>query len=154
MQMDGELRLSPAWKHALATLIDEGLEDGMVITREKLDELFGLRKPVTAEDQKRYQLEFMQQFTDLKSELLEEHRIDLDSVFGEGAYKVVPAADQSDLAMKDGMKDLRRSMRKMTRRLAFIRHEQLTDEQRRQNADMQAKAAMLAGMIRRPQIAK
>lgn len=47
---------------------------------------------------------------------------------------------------------LRTAARKMARSLAFIRHEELTDEQRRKNADAQAKAAMLAGMIRNPRL--
>lgn len=37
----------------------------------------------------------------------------------------------------------------MTRTLVFVRHEELTDEQRKANADAQAKAAMLAGMVRK-----
>lgn len=152
MQMDGEIRLSPAWKHALKVLMERGLADGTVIRKEELTELFGLRRPVTAQDQERFQLEFMQHFNELRDELLEEHRIALRTMFGEGAYEVVPPGDQTELAMKDGMRDLRRSMRKMTRTLAFVRHEELTDEQRRQNADAQAKAAMLAGMIRNPRL--
>lgn len=152
MQMDGEIRLSPAWKHALSVLLDRGLEDGKIIRKEELSELFGLRKPVTAAEQERYQLDFMQHFNELREELLEEHRIALRTIFGEGAYEVVPPADQTELAVKDGMRDLKRSMRKMTRTLAFVRHEELTDEQRKQNADAQAKAAMLAGMIRHPRL--
>jgi hypothetical protein len=35
-----------------------------------------------------------------------------------------------------------------------IRHVELTDEERRKNADAQAKAAMLAGMIRQPALPK
>jgi hypothetical protein len=150
MEHEGELRLLPAWRHALRELLAEGLPDGTVVTKERLVELFGLRKPITAHDQERFQLEFMRQFDELRAELLEEYRIALRTMFGESAYQVVPPSDQTELAMSDGMRDLKRSMRKMTRTLAFIRHEELTDEQRRKNADAQAKAAMLAGMIRNP----
>ena len=148
MESDGELRLSPAWKHALSMLIEGGLHNGRVITKVELVELFGLQKPVTAEQQERFQLEFMQQFADLRDELLEEHRVALRTMFGESSYEVVPPAHQTDLAMHEGMRDLKRSVRKMTRTLAFVRHEELTDEQRKANADAQAKAAMLAGMMR------
>jgi hypothetical protein len=154
MEADDEFRLSPAWKQALRELIDGGLKNGDVVTRERLVELFGLRPPVTAADQERFQLEFMQQFQALRDELLEEHRVALRTMYGERAYEVVPPGQQTDLAMQEGMRDLRRSMRKMSRTLAFVRHEELTDDQRKQNADAQAKAAMLAGMIRQPRLPK
>lgn len=41
---------------------------------------------------------------------------------------------------------------KLARGLAFVRAEELTDEERRKNADAQAKAAMLSGMIRNPKL--
>lgn len=73
-------------------------------------------------------------------------------MYGESSYEVVPPRDQTDLAMHEGMRDLKRSVRKMTRTLAFIRSEELTDDERRKNADAQAKAAMLAGMMRNPRL--
>lgn len=152
--MDGgaEPRLSPPWKHALRELLDGGLPNGAIVTKDRLVDLFGLRRPETAEQQERFQLDFMQQFSELREELLEEHRIALRTMHGERSYEVVPPSQQTDLALVDGMRDLKRSMRKMTRTLVFIRQEELTDEQRRANADAQAKAAMLAGMIRNPRL--
>ena len=54
--------------------------------------------------------------------------------------------------MEEGIKEMKRATRRMARTLSFIRQEELTDEQRRRNADAQAKAAMLAGMVRKPRI--
>lgn len=152
MQVDGEFRLAPAWKHALRELVGRGLADGSIIEKAELAELFGLTQPVTAADQERYQLDFMRSFTRLRDELLEEHRLALRTMHGEGSYQVVPPNEQTDLAMDEGMRELKRSMRKMARTLAFVRHERLTDEERRKNADAQAKAAMLAGMVRAPRL--
>lgn len=152
MEGDGDFRLSPPWKHALRTLCEQGMPNGRVIAKDELVALFGLRKPTTAAEQERFQLDFMQQFGELRDELLEEHRIALRTMFGESSYEVIPPAHQTDLAVQEGMRDLKRSMRKMTRTLVFVRHEELTDDQRRSNADAQAKAAMLAGMIRNPRL--
>lgn len=146
--LEEEFRLSPPWKHALRTLLARSLNNGDIITKTELVDLFGLPAPVTAQDQERFSLEFMRQFSDLRDELLEEHRIALRTMHGESSYEVVPPADQTGLALTEGQKELRRALRKMTRTLAFIRHEELTDEQRKKNADAQAKAAMLAGMVR------
>lgn len=152
MLPDDEVRLSPPWKHALATLLDRGLTNGQVITKAELCELFGLREPATIDEYERFQFGFMRQFDDLRSELLEEHRIALRTMHGESSYEVVPPAQQTDLAMAEGMRELRRSMRKMARTVAFVRQEELTDAQRKANSDAQAKVAMLASMVRRPRL--
>lgn len=147
MQGD-DFRLSPAWKHAMQSLLARVLKNGDIIAKADLVDLFGLAKPVTAADQERFQLDFMRQFGELRDELLEEHRIALRTMHGESSYEVVPPADQTDLALTEGQREMRRAMRKMTRTLAFVRHDELTDDQRKVNADAQAKAAMLAGMMR------
>jgi len=152
MDMDGELRLSPAWKHALGVLLERGLTDGQIIEKAELVRLFGLKTPQTAAEQERFQLDFMRQFLELRDELLEEHRLALRTMHGESSYQVIPPMEQTDHAMGEGLRDMRRAARRMARTLAFVRHEQLTDEERRKNADAQAKAAMLAGMIRNPRL--
>lgn len=152
MEGDDEFRLSPAWKHALRVLLDRGLHDGCILEKTELVELFGLRKPITAADQERFQLDFMRQFGELRDELLEEHRLALRTMHGESSYQVIPPNTQTDHAVGEGLKEMKRAARKMVRTLAFVRHEQLTDEERRKNADAQAKAAMLSGMIRNPQL--
>ena len=149
-----EFRLSPPWREALARLLDQGLPYGRIVTKAQLVMLFGLREPVTAKDQEQFQMEFLQQFTSLRAELLEEHRLMLRTMYGESSYEVVAPADQTDIAMSEGLRDLRHAARKMARGLAFVRHDELTDEQRRRNADAQAKAAMLAGMVRQQRLSE
>lgn len=152
MESDDEFKLSPPWKHALRALMERGLPNGAVVHKTELVSLFGMAMPVTAADQERFQLVFMRQFLELRDELLEEHRIALRTMHGESSYEVIPPHAQTDHAMMDGLRDMRRAARKMERTLCFVKHEELTDQQRRQNADAQAKAAMLAGMIRNPRL--
>lgn len=154
MRADGDIRLSPAWKHALRVLLDRGIKDGDILTKVELCEIMGLKRPQSIEEFERFQFDFMSQFGALRDELLEEHRLALRTMYGEASYQVVPPAEQTELAVTDGLKEMRRAARKMARTLAFVRHEALTDAQRKQNADAQAKAAMLAGMIRNPQLPK
>jgi hypothetical protein len=151
---DDDVRLFPAWKHALAALLERGLDNGLVITKAELCELFGLREPTTIDEYERHQFAFMRQFDELRSELLEEHRIALRTLYGEASYEVVPPHQQTDLAMTDGMRELQRTLRKMARTVAFVRQEELTDAQRKANADAQAKVAMLASMARRPRLSQ
>lgn len=148
MQMKGELRQSPPWKRALRMLIERRLEYGQVIHKSELRELFGLAEPITAAGQEELNGEFLQQLSALRQELLEQHRLELRTMPSDSSYELVPPSAQTGLALSEGLHDLRLATRKMARRLTFIRHEELTDEERRKNADAQAKAAMLAGMIR------
>lgn len=143
----------PVWRRALKALLARGLSDGQVIDKADLVELFDLRRPVTAQDQERFQLDYMRHFQQLRDELLEEHRLALRTMHGESAYEVVPPMNQTDLAVSEGQRDMKRAARKMARTLAFVRFDQLSDEERKKNADAQAKTAMLAGMIRTPRLA-
>ena len=144
--------LFPAWRQALKVLLERGLENGDVLKKSELIALFGLKQPVTAEQQERFQLDFLRQFGELRDELLEEYRIALRTMFGESSYEVVPPNDQTDLAMSEGDREIKRALRRQARTLAFVRHDELTDEERKKNADAQAKTAMLASMIRKPRL--
>lgn len=147
MEEEAELKLHPAWRHALQTLLDEGLQYGRMIDKAYLASLFGLKQPVTARDQQQYDIEFMSMMSCLRAELLERHQIDLHTLWGRGQVVVTNPGEQTGLAVREGTADMQRAIVKMTRRLTFIRHEELTDEQSKQNADALAKAATLAGMV-------
>ena len=140
---------TPRWRHALRVLVARGLADGDTIDKSELVKLFGLAEPVTAADQQKFQLDYMAQMIPLRDELLEEHRIALRTMHGESAYEVLPPQQQTDYAMKEGQRELARAIRRMAKTVAYVRHEELTDEQRRANADAQARIAMLAGMMRK-----
>lgn len=152
MQMDGEMCLSPPWKRALRALLERGPEYGHAIHESELCELFGLAEPTTVAEQEEPNVEFLQQLSALREKLLEEHRLDLRTMLSESRYEIVSPSAQTSLALREGLNDLRLATAKMARRLTCIRHEELTDEERRRNADAQAKAAMLAGMIRNPRL--
>lgn len=145
-----EVQLSPVWRHALQALVKRGLPYGSRIEKSELCELFGLKRPISAQDMERHSLRYMGLFGKLRDELLSTHRLALKTLWGDSAYEVVKPSAQTDLAVSEGLREMKRSVRKMARTLAFVRHEELTDQQRKHNADAQAKASMLAGMIRSP----
>ena len=141
--------LYPSWRQALKTLMARGLNNGDVLTKTELSRLFGLQDPVTANDHARYQLDFLREFVPLRDELLKEHRIALRALYGEQSYMVVPPNEQTGVAVRTGAKEVKAAMRKMVNTLTFIRHDELTPDQQRKNADALAKTSMLAGMLRR-----
>jgi hypothetical protein len=149
---DDEFRLFPAWRHALQVLLDQGLPYGRAIEKKELVQLFELKDPVTARDQRQFDIEFMSMLSCVRAELLESHQLDLHTLWGRSQYVVTAPSEQTDLAMIEGIAEMQRALTKATRRLTHIRLHELTDEQARQNADALAQTAALAGMVNRPRL--
>lgn len=143
------LKLHPAWRNAEAELIKSGFTYGSQVSRCELGRLFGLRDPVTAEEQQAYNLEFMRHSVHLRDSLLVNHMIALKTRHGESIYEAVMPENQTDFAMNTGIKEVKKAMRNMANVLQFTPIHLLTSDQQRKNADAQAKVAMLQGMVRK-----
>ena len=65
-----------------------------------------------------------------------------------GAYVVIAPESQTKYAVDSGVKAIGREMKKMAMAVSFTKTELLTDEERRKNADAQAKISMLAGIMK------
>ena len=144
----GNLRLYPAWRQAEQDLLALGLRDGEVVPMEWLKTAFGIVDATDVAEHDRNRMLFNSQIGELKASLLEGHRIDLRLVDGVG-YMVVPPDQQTERAMKDRGAEVTRSLVQLSRQLLFVRSEQLTEDQRRANADAQAKVGQLLAMTRR-----
>jgi hypothetical protein len=75
--------------------------------------------------------------------------MDLQPEPGQG-YAVVPPTDQAKKALTDGMKAIKKAVRDMVDRGTNVNPARLTAEQRRENADILARMAMMRGMLRPP----
>lgn len=145
-----ELRELPPWRHAVKLFLEAGFKPGDVVTHEWLHEAFGLELPtpeMPCSKADPLRLEYMRQLEGFTNTLLEDHQIDITNKRGVG-YIVVPSKDQSALAFKQGMHEIRQGMRKMVRRVANVDLASLTAEERKENAEAMARAAHLASMIR------
>lgn len=140
--------LCPAWREALRVLIEGGLGDGDVLHKSQLAKSFGLENPITARDQEVFQMAFMKQFCDFREELLSSHNMALKTMYGESSYQVVPAKEQTEFAICNGKVEIIKATRRMARTLLFVRHDLLTSDEKKQNADALARTAMLTGMVK------
>lgn len=144
-----DLDLYPAWREALKQWPSSGFTWGDTIPHEWFYEAFRLepvRDEMTVKEAESIRLKFLGQFESFRRALLEEHRQDLCSVRGYG-YEIVTPAEASRRATDDEMHEVRKAMRNLRRRLTFVALEQMTDEQRRENADLLARAASLGRMF-------
>ena len=139
--------LYPMWKQAVQNVLSGEHSPGTVLKVDWLREQFGLQKPVTAEQQKQFQLDWMGAFNSFRDTLLREHKICLRTMRN-GSYEIVRPGDQTDEAEKTHMKAVHRELRHMIAKMTHVDHAALTETERRHNADSLARAAQLKGIVR------
>lgn len=141
-----ETQLFPQWKQAVKDLIGEGLTFGSTISRKRIAEMCKIQPPVDIDDVRRHDLELLQAVTEIKDALLTSHCMLLVPDH-KGSYVVIAPDSQTTYAVDTGVKAIGREMKKMAMAVSFTKTELLSDEERKRNADAQAKISMLAGMI-------
>lgn len=142
-----EIALYPAWKNAVRAFLALEAKPGDIITHEWLREQFDIGPDRTVAEARENQLNYLQAFSQFRDALLEDYRIAFASAQGVG-YRIIPPAEQTRYAVAHHMSKVHKEMRNMARTMAFVRHDELTDAERRANADALAKAAQLSAMIR------
>ena len=139
------VHLLPAWRNAAAELFSGQYGFGDVIPHDVLQEALRLPEPtgkLTRAEWDEWRLQLVAQLDALSDWLLEEKNMCLRSVRGEG-YEIIPPADQTEFAMKQGRKRIRAELRKMGRRLSFVDHASLSQDERRSNADALARLSFM-----------
>jgi len=146
-----DTKLYPLWKEAIKVFIETSMgEPGTVITEEWKLEHFGLKKPkmATVEEVQKFNLILLSTFESFREELLTEYQIHLKPA-GRGAHIVLAPGEQTSDAWRQGVNDIKKSMSKMRQRLTNVSLDQLTLEERKENADALARMSLLAGMFRK-----
>lgn len=144
------MKLYPAWRQVESDLLARGLKDGETIPMDYLRAGFGVEDPRDLNGLEAMQQQMLFNFAigELCQSLLENHRIKLRLVEGVG-YMVIPPNEQTRLALKDRGAEIANALSKAVREVSFIRTEELTDDERRANADAQAKFGVLQTMVRK-----
>ena len=140
-----ELKLYPAWKHAVAKLLESGLTYGGSVSKAQIAELCGLRVPETIKEKESFDLQMVAFTTEIRQSLLHEHNM-LMAPNWDGSYRIISPSDQTSYAIDKGVKAIAKEMRQMSAGLKHIDTAALTDDERRKNSDAKAKLSMLYGM--------
>lgn len=152
-----DLLLYPPWLQAIENFRSAGFTYGSLVSHCWLYRNFGLQVPrpdTPYEEANELRLNFLKQFAPFRNAVLTEFCMDLQSVPGQpwdanAGYEIVNPTDQTKIACQDGLREIGKALRKMRLRLAHVNRGLLTDDERRSNADAQAKAAALEQSIRR-----
>ena len=141
----------PPWRAAVEAFLSAGFQPGDVIEHEWFWKAFGLKRPPDDTPlgvAQREMWKFLKQFEPFCTALLCEHKILLVNERSVG-YRFVPAGEQTQEAYEEGVREVRKAIRKMGLRITHIDLTALTDQQRRQNAEALAKLSMLETMRRK-----
>ena len=113
----------PEYVQAVEDFLAAKPVEGEIVTHEWLDEHLELEPQKPG-----YALRKLNRVQGFKKELLTKYHIDLKNVLGQGYY-VVPAREQTEIAMLDTREKYARAAREGLARCVHIRTEELTDEQ-------------------------
>lgn len=144
--MGEELQVYPIWREALRNWKQSGFTWGDTVPHAWFFNAFNLPEIVdtmTVKQAQGIELKMLRYRSDFERALRSEYRMDLVSVPGVG-YEIVTPAEQSRRAWGDFTALIRRGMRDLGERLRFLALEQLTDDQRRENAHLLALAGSFA----------
>lgn len=142
-----KVTLHPEWRQAAKDLAAQ-FKYGDLVTLDWLREAFELQEPQTIEEFKSYQLDFLSSMDALRQELLVEYQLSLRNVRGVG-YELVNPNDQVETAWQSTFGKVRRELGKLAGTIRYIRHDELTDEKRREHADAQAKLSGIHAFVLR-----
>ena len=144
-----EVIRSPEWMDA-AEWIANNSDYGDLVTHDWLWEKFQITKPKYGkqEDFDKADFEYMRCIAGLCQYLLEEHKLAIQNVRGQG-YRVVPPKEQIDVARRQAKTELHKSVRRYAQHLEHIRYDELEQHQQQQRDDEAAKLSQMRQMMRR-----
>lgn len=145
---DAAPKLYPAWRQAEADLLAGGLTFGSIITRDALDEAFGIKPAKTVQQHISNELVYLRQSTALRESLLETHKMMLVSEPGVG-FRVAMPEEQTKLAMHQRTREAKAAMQKLAREISNVDTGKLTDAQRKENTDAMASVGALRTLFRK-----
>lgn len=138
----------PAWKQAVDEFLALRVQPGHVVTKEWLVAALRLETPQTIEDKEKFDLAYLSGVDQFRSELLEKQCLAFKTIRGEG-LQLLTAQEQIDWALEERDRLIGKSLRDGAKRLLYLRSNELTAEQRAAHADLLARHANLAGVIKR-----
>lgn len=134
----------PAWRNVERAIVTDGRWTfGDLIPWDDLHELMGIEQPgpnARADAFQEWQLLRLQNVDCLRTHMLREHRMYLETEIGLGLRIVLPA-EQTAKVQDKGRKALARALRDMRDGLVYLDTAQLTSEQRKENTDAQVRLA-------------
>lgn len=139
------------WLRAYEAILAEGKTYGDALPLDWLlghMELVRPEKCATGLEAQKMRVRILRNTERLKRELLERENMALRSIPGDG-YDIVVPEEQTSWAMEDAQEEIRRALRKVSRRVSFVAVDRLTDEAKRENINALAKLSAFRPTVRK-----
>jgi hypothetical protein len=133
-----EPRLDSPVDYTLEQFGAEGFTYGSVIPKSWFDSRLGIPVPQTVADVQKCQILYASLMGELRAKLLVNRKMALRTKSGVG-QEVVHPNEQTEWAMSEVKNGIARELEKAKDRLCFVNMTELSDEERRENMDAQAK---------------
>jgi len=137
--------LFPAWKQCVKTLLESGLTYGSTVRKDAIASMCNLVEPTTIAEKSEYDLQLLSFISEIRKTLLTDHQMLLATNY-DGSFRIIEPREQTAFAIECGAKSIAREMRRMSEGVQYVNTSLLNQDERRKNADAQAKISMLAGM--------
>ena len=126
----------PIWKQALEDFHASDLKTSGIVTRKWLLSAFRMTEPTDdVEEFKKFSWDFYANFDQFRRTLLEKHNIDLKNIWGSGDYAIIPPQKQTQAALDDMEKDLKKTLRQTLKRCIHVDANALNQAQRQENLE-------------------
>lgn len=140
-----DLQLHPVWRDALRRWPESGFTWGDIVPHKWFFEAFDLPEitdTMTVKEAKRIELKMLSYRTAFMQALLNDRRMWFTSVPGVG-YEIVTPEEQSRRVYDEFQTDMRRANRRLADGLRYVNISMLSDDGRRENADLLARAGSI-----------
>lgn len=144
-----KLELYPRWRQVVDEILkDTSITYGSLLSHEWLDRKLELVAPTSGGRQefRRFELRRLEMIARLREELLEQHRMLLDSVPTKG-YRVVLPSEQTKVVKTKLREELGRNFRKAYCGYAFCATENLTPAEREENVTEMCRLGQMKSAI-------
>ncbi len=145
------IQLYPLWRHAVESIVNDGISPGKLLSHDYLKSLLGIKEPKTIPEYRAAQLSYVEGLDHIKESLLADHCVDLKTVAGKG-YQIIDPSEQTRLAIRDGARAINKALLQTSNRLVFLNKSALSVDEQRENSDALARLAKfkaIAGNSRR-----
>lgn len=133
---------------AVSQFLSESFAYGDVVSHLWLEVYLEIPKPETLSDAQRTRFLMLSRVEDFKRLLLEEHKLALESVRGEG-YRIVPPKDQAAFAVTEAARLIQKGIDRGLVLLQHARLGEMNDDARKRHIDAHIKMSGLQSLTQR-----
>lgn len=149
MPQKKEEQVNPAWlDRAIGMFESDSFKDGDTVSHLWLKHALDIPEPQTLMESDSVQWMLLTRVDSFRDWLLEEKKVALQNVRGQG-YRIIPPREQGYVAASGAMKAVKKEFRKADKLMANTRLAELNTEERKRHTDAHIRLAGIGDMMKK-----